>query len=93
MVRPSISAGLFHILMDFMRGRKIVVDINGIQTNAVDLPIGCVQVSTLGPRLFTIYCVGIADALSVDHYACYADDSYVVIIENDLETAIKRVEN
>jgi len=85
--KSNISSGLFYILIDFMKARKMLVDINGTQTNAVDLPLAWVQGSTLGPRQFTIDCSGIADALSAYHYACHADASYVVVVDRYWESS------
>lgn len=64
---------------------------NGTRSSSKNLPIGCVQGSTLGPRLFTNYCGGLKSMLNVDHFVCYTDDSYVVITDSDLENAKRRV--
>jgi len=77
--RTTISGGLKHILIDFLTERKMMVEVDNIRTDAIDLPIGCVQGSILGPRLFTIYCGGLKDAIGAENFVCYADDSYVVI--------------
>jgi len=77
--RTTISSGLKHILIDFLTERKMLVEVENIRTDAIDLPIGCVQGSILGPRLFTIYCGGLKDAIGAENFVCYADDSYIVI--------------
>jgi len=51
-----------------------------------------VQGSTLGPRLFTIYCGGIPHNINAYHYTCYAVDSYVITKDKDLGNAIRRME-
>ena len=48
------------------------------------MKVGCAQGSTLGPKLFSIYCDGLSSVL--DHKViAYADDAYVIISGNSVE--------
>ncbi len=88
----DLSEGLGFAIMDFLTGRKITTEVEGHRSNLENLLVGCVQGSTLGPRLFTLYTGWIGENLGADHYICYADDSYVIIIEKDIELAVNRLE-
>jgi len=48
------------------------------------MPIGCVQGSILGPRLFTLYLSGLQNSIK-HNLVSYADDSYVIVKADDLE--------
>jgi len=90
-VKGKISEGLSFIISDFLRHRTIHVDIEGTSSDKRTLNIGCVQGSSLGPRLFTTYVGDIKTAINADHYTSYADDSYVVVKATSLEEAIAKV--
>jgi len=89
--RKMISEGLSFLILDFLWKRKFLVDIDGDCTGPVDLDIGCVQGSTLGPRLFTLYCGDLATDLGCDHFISYADDSYVVVYGKTLDEVKEKI--
>lgn len=69
--------------------RNFLVEVDDTRNQQVDLPIGCVQASILGHRLFTIYCRGPMDPIGAKHFVSYADDSYVVIEADNLRQNYK----
>jgi hypothetical protein len=83
----EMTDGLRHAISDFLSKRKFIVEVNGVKSSEVDLRLGCVQGSTLGPRLFTLYTSKIKEVLKVDHFISYADDSYVVVEASTPEEA------
>ncbi len=92
----DISDGLVFTIVDFLQNRSFLVEVEGKRSEPVDLNIGCVQGSTLGPRLFSIYCGGIAKRVESNnvHFLSYADDSYVVITggsEDEIKRETERV--
>lgn len=78
-MNEHLSHGLASSIANFLDKRRIVCDVNGTLSDTYDLPIGCVQGSILGPRLFTLYMGGLAAAIEVEDLVGYADDTYVVI--------------
>ncbi len=90
-ISSYISSGLRHSLIEFLKERKITVDIDGHRSNIGKLEVGCVQGSTLGPRLFTLYTSQISSQLNADGFVCYADDSYVVTVGKTIEEVTRRV--
>jgi len=91
-LRGKISSGLSHIIRDFLTDRCAIVEINGVRSQKRLIPLGCVQGSTLGPRLFTLYCGGLKNKLGVQHFVCYADDSYVIITGTNLNETLSQTE-
>jgi hypothetical protein len=47
----KISGGLRNALLDFLNKIKLLVEVNDYRTEERGLDLGCVQGSTLGPRL------------------------------------------
>lgn len=74
----NISIPLSNMLMDFLHQRRIYVEVDEQKSQEVDMPIGCVQGSILGPRLFTLYLSNLQEKLNYPVIS-YADDSYVVV--------------
>jgi len=72
----------------------MITEVDGKRSQEKELQVGWVQGSTLGPRLFTIYCGGIPHNINAYHYTCYAVDSYVITKDKDLDlgNAIRRME-
>ncbi len=67
-------------IADFLYRRKIACDVKGARsTSTLDMPIGCVQGSTLGPRLFALYLGKLAESLEHNEIVGFANDTYVVI--------------
>ena len=60
------------------------------------VPIGCVQVSVLGPSLFNIYTRGLEDLFGSDIFRlAYADDTYVGIAcdQTEVPSTLVRINN
>ncbi len=91
-IGPHLSDGLRYSIMDFLSKRKFSVAVGRSSSPVDTLEVGCVQGSTLGPRLFTLYMKGINELLGADKYISYADDSYVLIAEASLDAARSRLQ-
>jgi hypothetical protein len=81
-----LSHGLAFSISDFLWNRKIACDVFGARSVTLDMPIGCVQGSTLGPRLFTLYMGKLSEKLCHPEVIGFADDTYVVISGDDIES-------
>ncbi len=69
---------------DFITERKAFVEVGDATSSTFSLEVGCPQGSTLGPKVFNIYCNDLHE--HVDGYlVSYADDSYVIVVGNDIE--------
>jgi len=66
--------------------------VDGHISEAVDMPIGCVQGSVLGPRLFTLYLSELQNILK-HKVISYADDSYVIVKAKSLEELKEQVKH
>jgi hypothetical protein len=76
----NVGAGIPEIVYDFLSRRRCVVDVDGNISTEFSVPLGCVQGSVLGPKLFNVYTREIPNHLSSSSViTSYADDSYVVI--------------
>lgn len=91
LIKGSVTEGLLYTVRDFLTNRSILVDINGVQSEPKPLNLGCVQGSSLGPRLFTIYGGKISEKINADHYTSFADDSYVVATGSNLDEAKDKI--
>ena len=86
LLRPSVfhqqvplPNSLMNIVMDFMSGRKMRVQIGNAASTDRDVNVGCVQGSILGPKLFGIYCSKLPTIFPLNtSVISYADDSYVI---------------
>ncbi len=67
-VGPHLSEGLRYAVLDFLSRHKFTVNVGQSSSSMNLLPVGCVQGSTLGPRLFTLYMSGLADIIRADKY-------------------------
>jgi len=89
--KARLSSGLLFALRDFLINRSLQVEVNGCSSDPLPLGLGCVQGSSLGPRLFTLYAGQISNVIGADHYTSYADDSYVLITGKSLDEAINKI--
>jgi len=81
-------------IMDFLSQRTMMVEFNGHNSSLYDMPVGCVQGSVLGPKLFSIYCKDLGTSLpSGSHVVSYADDSYITINSPNLVELKEKIEN
>ncbi len=85
LIKDLISTNLLdkqiiRTLNDFLRDRKSMVEVDGEQSEVLDVNLGCVQGSILGPKLFNVYTRHIPFKLTPSaHITTYADDSYVIL--------------
>ena len=89
-VDGTLSKELECAVMDFLSNRKMIVEIEGNRSKEYKLDVGCVQGSSLGPRLFTLYCKNLQAKVQC-RMVTYADDSYVIISSDTLEEAKEEV--
>jgi hypothetical protein len=86
MTKDSAQASSARGKMPSVAGKKPTQSLK--RSNATDeekLEVRCVQGSTLGPHIFTLY------TSQITEFVCYADDSYLMIIEDDIKVAINRI--
>ena len=93
MYRDKLSHGLAKSLADFMDERSITCEIKGIRSTPKNLPIGCVQGSILGPRIFTLYMGTLSTVLGCSDVVGYADDTYVTIGGSTIEALLNRTKS
>jgi len=80
LTKIGIDNYISRIIWDFLSDRTGYVCYNGNNSCMFDIPIGCVQGSVLGPRLFNIYMNDLEMSFPSDiFFTSYADDSYVGI--------------
>jgi len=90
MFSESMEPWLLATIKDFLTNRKCVVEVDGSESNERVVPLGCVQGSVLGPRLFNLYTSKIPECFPHEVFiTSYADDTYV-IISGDSELEIQK---
>jgi len=90
MFKGTMDPWLAWTIRDFLTERKCVVEVGGAVSEEKAVPIGCVQGSVLGPRLFNLYTSKIP--LHLPHevtITSYADDTYV-IVNGDSDEDVKK---
>jgi len=93
LMKDKIPADLLGILNEFLTDRKFFVEINGKKSCIKSIDRRCPQGSVLGPVLFNLYTGIIAGKLpSASHITSYADDSNIVIQDEDLENLVHKTE-
>jgi len=80
------------ILNDFLSQRKFFVVHNEKTSETMELEVGCVQGSVLGPVLFNMYLSDITQNLPNAQIYTYADDSYVNIQHRDLKLGLSNAQ-
>ena len=75
--------GLISLMYEFITDRKAYVEIGHSTSTTFSFPAGCPQGSTLGPKVFNIYCNDLYEHITDGKLISYADDSYVVVVAND----------
>ncbi len=90
LIRPGIFASkakkilrndsLAYLVQDFITDRKAFVETGSGVSSFFKFSAGCPQGSTLGPKVFNLYCYNLIDVIGDKGFlVTYADDSYVVV--------------
>jgi len=81
------------MLGEFLSDRKFYVEIENKRSSIKSIDRGCPQGSVLGPVLFNLYTGLIKEKMPKEvMLTSYADDSYVVISDNNQDNLIRRTE-
>ncbi len=93
LIRPGIfvekarkvipDEGIVDLMYEFITDRKAYVEIGNYNSAMFNFPAGCPQGSTLGPKVFNIYCNDLHNHITDGKLVTYADDSYVVVAAKD----------
>lgn len=87
-MKNVIDPDLLRIISDFLSDRKMVVEVEGMQSKPVGAGLGCVQGSVLGLKIFNLYMRDVTKHVNIQLISTYADDSYVMITGKDIEDTI-----
>jgi len=74
----KIQAPILDCLNNFLQNRKAFVELEGHCSSMFSFCAGCPQGSTLGPRIFSLYCADLTEHIG-EFTVSYADDTYVVL--------------
>lgn len=95
LIRPGIFArkskmiledSMTCLILDFITNRRAFVEVGAGTSTMFKFEAGCPQGSTLGPKVFNLYCHDLVNVLDGHgHIVTYADDSYVIVEANTLE--------
>ena len=99
LIRPGIfvekacsvikDTGIVWLIHDFITNRKAFVELDSVASCVFSLDVGCPQGSTLGPKVFNIYCNDLYKHVNA-HLVSYADDSYVTVTGSNIEELKER---
>jgi len=93
LLKDEIPCWLMSTIVDFLSERKCIVNVEEASSAIRDVPLGCVQGSVLGPRLFNLYTSKIPECFPHEiEIISYADDSYVVVYDKEEKTLVKKLE-
>jgi len=93
LLKDKIPIELLGMLQEFLSNRKFYVEINGKASSVIEIDRGCPQGSVLGPILFNMYTSCIKEKLPSDAFlTSYADDSYVVLKDDNVEDLVMKTE-
>jgi hypothetical protein len=79
---------IVHFMHDFITERKGFVEINQWCSETLQFKVGCPQGSTLGPKVFNIYCSDLIESITFGKLVSFADDSYVVVSAPSMEQLV-----
>ena len=88
-VRGKLPYKICRILRDFLTERSFAVKVGSEISAEKPLRVGCAQGSTLGPKLFSIYCGGLGKVIT-ENLVAYAYDAYVLVSGSDLTDVVER---
>ncbi len=77
--------GLARIIFNFISDRRAYVEVGQSTSCSFKLPIGCPQGSTLGPKVFSIYCGDLNEEFEEGFLVSFADDSYVLVTADNIQ--------
>jgi len=86
----KIEQGLLLSLLDFLKGGSFKVKVAQETSDRFELDRGCVQGSVLGPSLFSLYGGELHSILDEAWITTYADDSYVVVSDENLDSLTEK---
>jgi len=89
----KINHQMANLLYDLLKGRKAYVEAGEHQSATIAFPVGCPQGSTLGPKIFNLYCADLIDSISEGHLVSYADDSYVIVSAKDEQQLVEKTKS
>jgi hypothetical protein len=87
----KLSHGLARAIADFLTNRRIICEVGGKRSTPREMPLGCVQGSILGPRLFALYMGQLVEAIGHEDTVGFADDTYVIISGNSTDDLTKKL--
>lgn len=93
-IMKKYEAPLRRCVMDYLKGRRMTVSINGENSPERALVTGCIQGSILGPRLFAMYISELEEYLlhRDARVITYADDSYVILESDSVDDLKQKTE-
>ena len=93
--RVGITGGALRWCQSYLENRKQFVRINNKNSKPVDLKCGVPQGSVLGPVLFTLYTLPLADLLKERgvEYHLYADNTQIYMYFNEIVAALGSQQN
>lgn len=91
LIQLKIPIYLILVLISYLKGRKMFVDINGICSEIFELFAGVPQGSVLGPILFIIF-INDAPMIKDTHASLFADDKLIFAISKLISAIINRLQ-
>jgi len=91
-LRGDIADDLMSVIMDFLSERRLVVEIEGMQSSPRNIQLGCVQGSILGPKIFSLYMKDLPKHVDNNLVTSYADDTYVMVTGSSHQEVIQNAE-
>ena len=91
----KVPVGLRKIIQSFLSNRRSYVSVDGHNSTVRSANIGVPQGSVLGPKLFSIYTMGLPEHIENNrtNIVVYADDSYVICEGTDEQDLKNQVAN
>lgn len=93
MQRIGITGTELTWFRNYLKQRKQKTVINDVMSDELEVPIGLPQGTVLAPILFLIYINDIVNAIEGCEIRLFADDALMMISENNINTAIAKVQH